>query len=178
MSTPSVFDEWYEWAMAPVRQTLSRPRLVEAAALEDCEALAALHDAAFPIGWSADDLARLIADPAVIARVVRPWSFLGRGPAEGFILVRQAADEGEILTVAVDVRSRGRGLGAQLLDDALMALRQRGVGAVFLEVAETNKPALTLYRRRGFRKVGERPAYATQGDGSRVRALVMRREYG
>jgi ribosomal protein S18 acetylase RimI-like enzyme len=32
----------------------------------------------------------------------------------------------------------------------LMALRQKGVRAVFLEVAESNESAITLYRRRGF----------------------------
>ena len=177
MSQSSTFDDWYHWALDPLRASVTRLRIVEDAAVEDAEPLAAIHDAAFPIGWSADDLAALIDDDTVTTRLIRPLSWMGRGPVEGFIMVRQAGDEGEVLTFAVAGHCRGRGYGMRLLDDALMALRQRGITAVFLEVAETNHSALKLYRRRGFAQVGERPAYARMADGSKVSALVMRREY-
>ncbi|MEM1285632.1 MAG: GNAT family N-acetyltransferase [Pseudomonadota bacterium] len=173
----SSFDSWAQWAVNPLATSLARPRIVEDARLEECADLALLHDAAFPIGWSADDLAGLVDDQNVTTRVLRPLSWFGRGPIEGFIMVRLAGDEGEVLTFAVSHRARGRGHGTRLLDDALMALRQQGVQAVFLEVAESNAAALTLYRRRGFTEVGERPAYAARADGGKERALVMRREY-
>lgn len=177
MSYSSVFDDWYHWALDPLRAGVTRMRIVEPAGAGDAADLAALHEAAFPIGWNAEDLAGLIDDPAVTTRMIRPLSWFGRGPVEGFIMVRQAGDEGEVLTFAVAGHCRGRGYGTRLLDDALMALRQHGVRAVFLEVAESNDSAITLYRRRGFAQVGERPAYTRQADGSKVRALVMRREY-
>lgn len=177
MSQTSLFDDWYHWAVDPLRASMTRPRIVEPATVEDSEDLAALHDTAFPIGWSASDLAGLIDDPAVITSVIRPLSWLGRGPIEGFIMVRQASDEGEVLTFAVARHCKRRGYGTRLLDHALVSLRQKGVRAVFLEVAESNHAAIVLYRRRGFQQVGERPAYAKLADGSKVRALVMRREY-
>ncbi|MEO0384693.1 MAG: GNAT family N-acetyltransferase [Pseudomonadota bacterium] len=177
-SPSSTFDDWYHWAVDPLRASVSRLRIVEDASAQDAEALADLHDAAFPIGWNAQDLSSLIDDPAVTTRMIRPLSWFGRGPVEGFVMVRQASDEGEVLTFAVAQHCQGRGYGTRLLDDALMALRQKGVRAVFLEVADGNNSAITLYRRRGFAQVGERPAYATLADGSKGRALVMRREYG
>lgn len=177
MNSSSAFDDWYHWALDPLRASVSRLRIVEDASDQDAQALAELHDAAFPLGWNGDDMAGLIADHAVTTRMIRPLSWMGRGPVEGFIMVRQAGDEGEVLTFAVAQHCRGRSYGTRLLDDALMALRQKGVASVFLEVAETNASALKLYRRRGFEQVGERPAYATLADGSKVRALVMRREY-
>lgn len=177
MPYSSTFDDWYHWALDPLRASITRLRIVEDATVEDAETLAALHDAAFPIGWSADDLAALIKDKSVTTRLIRPLGWMGRGPVEGFVMVRQTKDEGEVLTFAVAGHCRGRGYGMRLLDDALMALRQHGVAAVFLEVAETNSSALTLYRRRGFAQVGERPAYARTADGNTVCALVMRREY-
>lgn len=164
--------------MDPIRAPFSRLRILEDACAGDAELMAAIHETAFPIGWGADDIAALIDDHTVTARTIRPISWLGRGPIEGFILVRQAGDEGEVLTFAVASHCQGRGYGTRLLDDALIALRGRGVAAVFLEVAETNASALKLYRRRGFVQVGERPAYARLADGSKVQALVMRREYG
>ena len=48
--------------------------------------------------------------------------------------------------------------------------------ALFLEVDETNVPALALYRRLGFREVGKRPAYYDRAEGGRSGALVMRRD--
>jgi ribosomal-protein-alanine N-acetyltransferase len=176
-ATTTLFDEWYRWAMDPLRASLSRLRVIEDAGPDDAQALADLHDEAFPIGWNAQDVAGLIADHHVTTRLIRPLGWFGRGAIEGFIMVRQAADEGEVLTFAVTRHCRRRGYGERLLDDALVLLRQKGVSAVFLEVAESNKAALGLYRRRGFLQVGERPAYALQADGTKVRALVMRREY-
>lgn len=177
MASSSAFDDWYHWAMDPLRASVSRVRIVEDASAHDCEELAALHDQAFPVGWNADDLAALVQDRAVTTHVIRPLGWFGRGPVEGFIMVRQAADEGEVLTFAVASHTRGRGYGTRLLDGAIMALRQAGVVEVFLEVAETNASAITLYRRRGFAQVGERHAYAKTADGRNERALVMRCEY-
>jgi ribosomal-protein-alanine N-acetyltransferase len=178
VSQSTRFDDWYNWAIDPVRASVSRLRIIEDAKDEDCGELAALHDHAFPIGWNAADLETLVHDDAVTTRIIRPLGWFGRGPAEGFIMVRQAADEGEVLTFAVAGHCQRRGYGTRLLDDAIIALRQQGVVRVFLEVAESNTGALKLYRRRGFSQVGERPAYTTLEDGGKVRALVMAREYG
>ena len=50
-----------------------------------------------------------------------------------------------------------------------------GAQAMFLEVDEHNAPALALYRRLGFVKVGQRSGYYRRGDGSRATAVVMRK---
>jgi ribosomal-protein-alanine N-acetyltransferase len=94
----------------------------------------------------------------------------------GFILSRMAADEAEILSVAVAARRRGRGVARALLDLHLRRLAGLGVRAVFLEVEESNEPARRLYRRAGFREVGRRPGYYPEGGGSALAALVLRRD--
>jgi len=100
---------------------------------------------------------------------------LGRTPI-GFIISRMAADEAEILSVAVARSWRGRGLARGLLDLHLRRLAGYGLSAVFLEVDEDNTPARKLYARAGFREVGRRPAYYQQGPGKASAALVLRRD--
>ena len=72
------------------------------------------------------------------------------------MLSRVAADEAEILTIAVEPAARASGLATALLSHHLSRLARAGAGGVFLEVDETNLPALALYRRFGFRQVGRR----------------------
>ncbi len=87
---------------------------------------------------------------------------------------RIALDEAEILTVAVQTEIRARGLGRALLAFHLSRLASAGVTQVFLEVDEANEPALRLYRRFGFAKVGERAGYYPKGAAKAATALVLR----
>jgi diamine N-acetyltransferase len=51
--------------------------------------------------------------------------------------------------IFIDTDSRGKGLGAQVLDFVEKAALEAGVTAIHLEVNEGNQ-AIDLYRRRGF----------------------------
>ncbi|MDP9053116.1 MAG: ribosomal protein S18-alanine N-acetyltransferase [Acidobacteriota bacterium] len=87
----------------------------------------------------------------------------------GFCSWRQTTiDEAEILNIAVDPMYRRRGVGAALLDQVC----EEAQGAVFLEVAESNVPAIALYRKQGWREEGVRPGYYQQGT---VNAVVMKK---
>jgi ribosomal-protein-alanine N-acetyltransferase len=137
----------------------------------DAAALAALHAASFNRGWSEQEFEQLLTDRNVMAdRAVS-----GR-TSVGFILSRRAADEAEILSVAVARAWRGRGLARRLLDLHLRRLAGLGPRAVFLEVDEDNAPARRLYARAGFGEVGRRPGYYTGSGGNTTAALVLRRD--
>jgi len=90
----------------------------------------------------------------------------------GFILSRMAADEAEILSVAIAPARRGRGYSAPLLDVHLRSLAGLGVRAVFLEVDENNLAAFRLYGGAGFQEVGRRQGYYENG----AAALMLRRD--
>jgi ribosomal-protein-alanine N-acetyltransferase len=99
-------------------------------------------------------------------------------PVAGFVLSRLAADESEILTIAVDAAQQGRGVGRALLSENLRQAANAGAKAMFLEVAKDNAPALALYERFGFVKVGERAGYYRRADGTRATGVVMRKSLG
>jgi ribosomal-protein-alanine N-acetyltransferase len=91
------------------------------------------------------------------------------------VISRQAADEAEILSVALDPEARGRGHARMLLGAHLQTLAYAGVRTVHLEVENGNEPALALYRRLGFKRVGQREGYYVRPDGSRANAVSMSR---
>jgi ribosomal-protein-alanine acetyltransferase len=95
-------------------------------------------------------------------------ALVGNEPA-GFCSWRQTApDEAEILNIAVDPLYRRRGIGSALLDRVCTESKS----AVYLEVAESNAPAIALYRKQGWREAGMRPGYYAQGT---VNAVVMKK---
>ena len=78
------------------------------------------------------------------------------GMTLGFLVIRQtAADEYEILNLAVDPSARRRGVARQLLS---FELAQRH-GTCFLEVRESNSGAIQLYEVLGFQRAGRREDY-------------------
>jgi ribosomal-protein-alanine N-acetyltransferase len=140
-----------------------------AASARDATAIAVLHAASFRRGWGEDEVYRLLADKAVITHRA-----IVRQTLVGFIMSRLAADEAEILSVAIAPARRGRGLSPPLLDYHLRTLAGLAIRAVFLEVDEHNVPACRLYARAGFRAVGRRQGYYESG----AAALVLRRDLG
>ena len=147
----------------------ANPALSEAGPA-DAAVLAALHAASFHRGWSEDEFARLLRERNVVAHRV----MLGRRLA-GFAISRLAADEAEILSIAVATAQRGRGLARDLLALHLRRLAGLGARTVFLEVDEANAPARRLYARAGFREVGRRANYYRVGAAASA-ALVLRRD--
>jgi ribosomal-protein-alanine N-acetyltransferase len=81
---------------------------------------------------------------------------------------RIAPGEAELLNIAVDPAFRRRGVASALLE----ALGAQAQGTVFLEVAEPNTAAITLYRRHGWEQVGLRPGYYAQGT---INGIVMKK---
>jgi [ribosomal protein S18]-alanine N-acetyltransferase len=81
---------------------------------------------------------------------------------------RTAPGEAELLNIAVDPAFRRRGVASALLE----ALSAQAQGTVFLEVAEPNTAAITLYRRHGWEQVGLRIGYYGQGT---INGIVMKK---
>lgn len=91
----------------------------------------------------------------------------------GYVVALDAADEGEILNLAVAPAGRRRGLGRALVEEILEVLAGRGVRSVYLEVRESNAPARALYAAHGFREVGRRSHYYRRPVED---AIVLRRD--
>jgi ribosomal-protein-alanine acetyltransferase len=80
---------------------------------------------------------------------------------DGIALVRQhkTGVSGRIYSLVVRSDCRGQRIGGKLLNAMLTELSAKGVRRVYLEVEQSNEPALKLYERFGFRRIGTLPNY-------------------
>jgi [ribosomal protein S18]-alanine N-acetyltransferase len=137
--------------------------VIQRASKTDIDVLAAIHATAFSAAdaWSRDVFDLQLAMPNVFGLIHR---------AGGLILMRQAADEADVLTLAVAPAARRSGVAQALLLEATRIAASRGVRAAFLEVSVTNIAARELYTKTGFTRVGLRRLYYSD----RSDALVLR----
>lgn len=135
----------------------------------DC---ARLHAAAFAHPWSTEDIAALLVAPSTLsAAALDPAG----GQLRGFVIARLAADEAEILSLAVEAHARGKGVGKALLGESLRQAANAGARKMFLEVGADNPSAIALYSGAGFVKIGERAGYYRRA-GAPATAILMRRD--
>jgi ribosomal-protein-alanine N-acetyltransferase len=147
------------------------PAVIEPASARDAPRLAQLHGASFHRGWGEGEFEVMLIERNTLVHRLRS----GR-KIIGFAVSRMAADEAEILSIAVAASHRGRGLSRDLLLTHLGHLAGRGVRTVFLEVEENNAPARRLYDRAGFAVAGRRERYYRQPGGEQLNAVLMRRD--
>jgi len=130
-------------------------RKIRAFRTADAPAIAEiLHGSAEAAGWPPESYAKLAELPGGVVLVCE-----ANGQPVGFVAARQAADEAEILNIAVHRDFRRKGVASALLLAALDEFHQSAIARVFLELRESNLPALTLYDRHGFCPSGRRKAY-------------------
>jgi ribosomal-protein-alanine N-acetyltransferase len=133
----------------------------------DLADLARLHEASFAQAWDERALKGLIASGAV-ALVAEELKRIA-----GFILFRTAADEAEILTVAVAPDCRRAGMGRALVEGAARTAAGAGATRLFLEVGAGNVAARALYAGLGFTKTAERKGYYRVAGREPEDALVL-----
>lgn len=138
--------------------------MIERAGPAHAAALAAIHHAAFPPGqrWGPD---------AMVLQLELPGVFVLYDARGAMVMARVAAEEAEILTLAVLPGQRRQGLARTLLEEAARQCEALGAATLFLEVATRNQAARALYAAQGFEEIGRRRGYYADGDD----ALVLRR---
>eukprot|EP01036_Dinobryon_divergens_P051461 gene51461-68869_t len=119
---------------------------IEPAQPRDSDAAAKLHAASFYRGWPKEDIAAYIMDTDTPTLVVCDQ----KRKVAGFAMLRLLGDDVELMTIAVDPKYRGKGVGAALMracfEDLLMTPSKR----MILEVAADNPAAIRLYEKLGF----------------------------
>lgn len=129
---------------------------------------ALMHQMCFKKSWNEATMRQLLLMPGAFGFIAQK-----KTTPVGFIVCSSAADEAEIMSIAVLQEARGDGVGDALIRQAFSYAQQRKISAFFLEVADENDHARRLYERNGFKAVGCRKGYYDLGE-DKADALVMR----
>jgi ribosomal-protein-alanine N-acetyltransferase len=100
------------------------------------------------------------------------WVIEENGKVAGFLVARAVVAEAEILNLCIAPEMRRVGLAESLLTEAVAELRRTRIDRLFLEVRESNTPAISFYEKHQFRKTGRRPGYYREPDEAAV--LMMK----
>lgn len=124
----------------------------------------------FAVPWSKNELRKEIADNKFAIYKVA----LLDGVVVGYAGLWHIVNEGQITNIAVDIPYRKMGIGGMLVETLIScAIRLEMIGLT-LEVRVSNKAAIALYERYGFKPEGLRKNYyARDGDGIREDAVIM-----
>lgn len=88
-----------------------------------------------------------------------------------FVITSTAADEAELLNIAVAIEFQRQGLARKLLSRVSRSF-DSSIHTFFLEVRASNSPAMALYDSLDFNKVGIRSNYYP-ADNGREDAVIM-----
>lgn len=138
------------------------------ASIADSDTLAALHQACFARGWSAQDFEAFFEREGTVALMAHNAMH-----AVGFIVCTVVADESELVAMAVLEPYRKQGIAHGLLTAAWQRCTDVGAQKIHLEVGVSNLAAQTLYARHGFVVTGKRVGYYHAPDGTLEDALTM-----
>lgn len=118
-------------------------------------AIAVLEKESFVHPWSEKNLELLCTDTA-FAFVVMDGE---RAVAYGGMTC--AAGEGVITNIATSPDYRRQGLGEAVMAALVQEAHKRDLCEIWLEVRESNAPAIALYEKFGFVAKGKRPRFYT-----------------
>lgn len=126
---------------------------VRRAAEPDLDFIAALEKENFSISEKREDFEKMLdsADKVLLVATLD-------GERVGYVAAYTVARESDILTIAVEPRFRGSGVGRALILALFDALSGES-DAVFLEVRKSNEAARKLYASSGFCEIGSRKNY-------------------
>jgi ribosomal protein S18 acetylase RimI-like enzyme len=93
----------------------------------------------------------------------------------GFILTERDAEFAHIITLDVLETFRRHSIGSLLLQAAEQEAASRGVSAMYLETATTNKAAIALWKKHGYRENGMIENYYGRGQNAFEMLKALRR---
>lgn len=91
----------------------------------------------------------------------------------GYASATIEASKGHIMSIAILPEYRRRGFGEKLMKTIIRKLKESGADRVVLEVRVDNKPAISLYRKLGFKELDTLKEYYRDGCDALLMGLEL-----
>ena len=117
--------------------------------------IAALEAASFSAPWDEDSIRAELDNPLALWLAAED----GDGAVLGYVGSQTCFEDADILNVCVAPAARRRGVAEALMTELERRLRPKGVEKITLEVRASNEPAIRLYEKLGYGRVGLRKGY-------------------
>ncbi len=91
----------------------------------------------------------------------------------GFIIIWIVMDECHLANIAIHPDFQKRGYAQTLMNEVFQIAKKKNCKKVMLEVRKSNIPAIKLYEKNKFHKVGERKDYYHDGFMNAEDAILM-----
>lgn len=142
---------------------------IERGGTSDLPEVHALNERLLPEAWSLAALGAAVKRGADLL----VWRTVA-GRLAAYYLGQDIGNDTHMLQLAVDQRYQRQGLALALCRHVIADKRNKHIQHIYLEVRESNRAALGLYRTLGFCVAGRRPAYyAATGDKPQEDALLL-----
>ena len=120
----------------------------------DVHDVAKIESQCFPDAYSERSISDILCSEGAMC-----FSAVDNGRVIAYFIGRLIPPEGELYRIATHPDYRQRGVAYRLLDYSMKTSRGRGLEVTFLEVRQSNIPAISLYRQYGFKTVSKRRNY-------------------
>jgi ribosomal-protein-alanine N-acetyltransferase len=134
---------------------------------DDLDAVMAIEQTAYSHPWSRGNF-RDSLNPLFDAQCL--WL---NGELLGYFLTMRGFEEMHLLNITVAPAHQGQGWGHMMLDALSLLSRHAGAQWLWLEVRQSNRRALQVYERYGFKQISIRKDYYPAGRQQREHAVVM-----
>ncbi len=135
---------------------------------QDIPKIAELEKLCFSDPWQADAFYAVCRYPVLYGLVAEE-----DGEIVGYCCTQVLFEDAELQNIAVAPKMRGRGLATDLLTAAEENAKTLGAEKCFLEVRVGNTPAIRLYEKFGYERIGVRKGYYGEGED----AILMRKTF-
>lgn len=127
------------------------------ACTEHTDAIARIEQICFSVPWSAKSVREFLENDLSICFV----AICGTAVV-GYIGMYNVCGCGDITNIAVLPEYRRRGIAGDLLYEMENCACKLSLNEISLEVRASNSPAISLYSKHGFERVGQRKDYYTK----------------
>ncbi|HIG79298.1 MAG TPA: ribosomal-protein-alanine N-acetyltransferase [Cycloclasticus sp.] len=93
------------------------------------------------------------------------WALIKDDVFVGYAILSVAVGEAHILNICVDPSCKRQGLGQFFLNEVIGAAKTMRADCIFLEVRLSNVAAIELYKKMGFKQIGQRKNYYPAAEG-------------